>query len=124
MLPKFHQEKLKQSVNLLTQLRSQLEEAEPASISSSEPWQQLQTIFQQEIFSLTEDIVEPSLSSAWQSFQTESHRCFRLLGTDLLFLASSNHERTKQQRLTQVQARLDQIINYCHHLLSSSGANP
>ena len=120
MLPKLHQEKLNLWVNLLTQFSSQLEEVEPTSISKSESWQQLQKIFGEEILTLTGEKLEPSITQAMRTFQTESHRCFRLLATDILFLESSKNESTKQQRLIQVRARLDQMIVYCQNLLSSS----
>lgn len=120
MLPTLYQEKLKQWIDILLDFNSQLESLKETSIDNSLIWQELQTTFIEDILTLTDDRLEPSVIHIWQSFQTESHRCFRLLGTDMLFLKSSKSEITRQQRLSQIKTRIDLMVNFCQNLLSSS----
>jgi hypothetical protein len=120
MLPKSHREKLTKWMNLLVDLRKQVKESREEVGARSLTWQKLQAIFKEEIFPLTNEMIEPSMQSVWQSFQTESHRCFRLLTTDMLFLSSSKSPTTRQKRLSQMEIRLGQMISYCQNLLSFS----
>jgi hypothetical protein len=126
MLLKLHREKLTKWLELLVDLRklsvdlrTQVKDSREVFLAKSLTWQQLQALFKEEILTLTKEMIEPSMQSAWQSFQTESHRCLRLLTTDLLFLSSSKSPTTRQQRLSQIETRLDQMIAYGQNLLSS-----
>lgn len=117
MLTSLHQQNLQQWMSLLLDLRSQLKQSNYILTVQSPQWQNLQTAFKQKIISLTDEGVEPQLRSPWQSFQTESHRCLRLLNTDIIFLSSSKSETTRKQRLIQINNRLDLMISYCQKLL-------
>lgn len=119
MLPKSHQEKLKRWMDLLLDLRFQLDKSPDLAIGKSWDCQSIEIMFKQEILSLSNDIIDSSLHPIWQSFQTESHRCLRLLSTNMLFLTSSKSEATRLERLAQIKNLLDLMISYCQNLLSS-----
>jgi hypothetical protein len=121
MLSVLHKNKLIKFVKLVTDLLSQLEELYVEDIETKklalllpQKGKKLLTYFQQEILTLTDDEWESSFCSSWQSFQTETHRCLRLLNTDLLFFASSTNQQTRQQRILQIKNRLETIRSYCH----------
>mgnify|MGYP001552715382 CR=1 FL=1 len=119
MLPKSHQKKLTQWQDLLLDLRSQVKNSSEALTIKSSTGQELQNFFKKEILPLNNDVIEVSFQSVWQSFQTESYRSLRLLNTDIIFLTSSKSIATRQKRLSQIEARLEQMIGYCQSLLSS-----
>lgn len=118
MLSKSHQTILKQWVDLLSEFRSQCDNDINIKLSTSLTWQKLQIIFQDQILPLTSDLIDPSFHLSWQTFKTESHRCWRLLKTDILFLNSSKSPETKQKRLSQLKNRLDLLIIYGEKLLN------
>ena len=119
MLPKSHRKKLTQWQDLLLDLRSQVKNSTKALTVKSSTGEELQNFFKQEILTLNNDFIEVSFQSVWQSFQTESYRSLRLLNTDIIFLTSSKSIATWQKRLSQIEARLEQMIGYCQSLLSS-----
>ena len=90
-----------------------LNNTEISIVSIKEQFQRLQTFFQQQIVPLTSQELDETIAIRWQSLQTEVHREFRLLNTDMLFLASSKQAKTKSQRLQSLCDRLDKIIGYC-----------
>ena len=73
----------------------------------------LQQWFQDNIIPLTETELEQAIAFRWQSIQTEIKREFRLLTTDMIFLASSRQITTKEARLKLIGDRLTRLITYC-----------
>ena len=103
---------------VLTRLREQATAREVNIGELSKIFQELTVIFQDQILGLTVEGLEPSVSSVFQSTQTEIHRTLRLLGTDLLFLQSSRKQGTTEQRLGIVRDRIDQLMGYCQVIIA------
>ena len=119
MLPKFHKKKLTQWRDLLLDLRTKVNHSTEELMIKSSVGLELQSFFKEEILPLSNEQLEVSLQSVWQSFQTESYRCLRLLDTDILFLRSSKSINTREKRLSQIESRLEEMIGYCQNLLLS-----
>lgn len=54
-----------------------------------------------------------AIAPRWQAIQRELIREFRLLATDVIFLASSRQPATKEARLKGIDDRLDKLVNFC-----------
>ena len=80
-------------------------------------FQPIKIFFQQQIVGLTTPPLNEETAVRWQSLQTELYREFRLLDTDLLFLASARQAATKAQRLQSVGDRLERIKGYCRAIV-------
>jgi hypothetical protein len=118
MLPILHKNKLITFQHLVTDLLSLLDSIDWEDQESKkippvliQEGKKLLTYFQSEILTLKEDEIDLSLRSSWLSFQTETHRCLRLLTTELLFLASSNNPQTREQRIVKIKKILEQITS-------------
>ena len=81
--------------------------------SVQKQFQTIKIFFQQQIASLAAQELDKAVAIRWQSLQTELYREFRILDTDILFLASSRQAETRAQRLQSVGARLERIRRYC-----------
>ncbi len=77
----------------------------------------LQQFFPQEIMILTEEELDSKVVATWRSLQTEIQREFRLLSTDILFLASSRQASTKETRLKLINERITRLITYSQKIL-------
>ena len=77
----------------------------------------LQQFFQQEIMILTEAELDSKVTGLWRSLHTEIQREFRLLSTDILFLASSRQASTRETRLKLINERITKLIAYCQKIL-------
>ncbi|MDJ0692217.1 MAG: heterocyst frequency control protein PatD [Xenococcaceae cyanobacterium MO_188.B32] len=84
-------------------------------------FQPIKIFFQQQIVGLATQQLDEAIATRWQSLQTELYREFRLLDTDILFLASSRQAKTKMQRLKSVSDRLERIIGYCSAIIALLG---
>ena len=80
-------------------------------------FQAVKIFFQQHIMGLATPPLDEAIATRWQSLQTELYREFRLLGTDVLFLASSRQAATRAQRLQSVGDRLERIKGYCNAII-------
>ena len=89
--------------------------------SIQKQFQTIKTFFQQEIASSTPQQLDEAIATRWQALQTELYREFRLLDTDILFLASSRQAKTKAQRLQSVGDRLERIKGYCSAIVKLWG---
>ncbi|MDJ0531617.1 MAG: heterocyst frequency control protein PatD [Xenococcaceae cyanobacterium MO_207.B15] len=83
----------------------------------------LQQWFQQEIMTLTDEELDTTVVSLWRSLHTEIQREFRLLSTDMLFLASSRQASTTESRLKLIGDRITRLIAYCQKILSLAEEN-
>ncbi len=108
MLPKF-ESPYAVCMTALQQLRDRLSQADPDLNVIQSDFQQLQQVYQQEIFNSSSEASDPAVASRFQLVQTEIHRSLRLLSTDLLFLQSSRQGTTTKQRLKGVCDRLEQL---------------
>jgi len=80
-------------------------------------FQSLSAWFNLHIAVLNDQGLAPALASRWQSVQTEIQREFKLLSTDILFLASARQNSTQQKRLKSIKDRLGKLIGYCQIML-------
>ena len=85
--------------------------------SAQKQFQTIKIFFQQQIAGLATQQLDESIATRWQSLQTELYREFRLLDTDILFLASSRQAKTRAQRLKSVGDRLERVIGYCNAIV-------
>lgn len=54
----------------------------------------------------------------WQSATTEMHRHMRLLAVEVSFVQSARHSQTYQQRLVQIEQRLQQLQGFTRVLIT------
>lgn len=108
MLPKF-ESPYAVCMTALQQLCDRLSQTDPDFNAIGSDFQQLQQVYQQEIFNASSGVSDPAVASRRQLVQTEIHRTLRLLSTDLLFLQSSRQGTTTKQRLKGVRDRLEQL---------------
>lgn len=78
----------------------------------------LQAYFEQQIIPLDSEELDMAIAARWQSVQTEIKREFKLLTTDVLFLASCRQPATRARRLKSISDRLAKLISYCQIMLS------
>lgn len=76
--------------------------------------------FEQNIISLNHDGIKNAYIPRWQSVQREIIREFKLLTTDILFLASARQDATKNKRFKSISDRLNKLTNYCRGLLDEA----
>ena len=76
--------------------------------------------FKAHIVSISDRQIDSRHVSAWQSVQTEILREFKLLSTDMLFLASARQDSTQQKRIKSIEERLNKLINYCEIMLKNN----
>jgi hypothetical protein len=72
-----------------------------------------QHFFQTSIANLSDEDLDPEISSRVRSLQTEIHRAFKLLEVEMMFVLSSKQSTTQKQRLKSINDRLSQSIGYC-----------
>ncbi|GBF81608.1 heterocyst frequency control protein PatD [Aphanothece sacrum] len=112
MLPKFDSESSSVFVQALSKFQDQVMAKDLDIMALQKTFAEVQSIYQDQMFAVPPEALDPGLLSTWQSTQTEIYRTLRLLGTDLLFLQSSRQRGTLEQRLGIVRDRLDQLIGY------------
>ena len=84
-------------------------------------FQHLQQCFQEHIVDLDSKDIRSDLVPRWQSIQTEIKREFKLLTTDILFLASARQNTTQTKRRKSIGDRTTKLIGYCRILLNQEG---
>jgi hypothetical protein len=82
-------------------------------------FQELSTLFTQNIVPLSDQNLAPAIASRWQAVQTEILREFKLLSTDILFLAASRQPTTQLKKLKSINERLIKLISYCQIILKN-----
>ncbi len=82
-------------------------------------FQSLQSCFNQNIAGLNSQNLEPELIPRWLSVQTEIKREFKLLTTDILFLAAARQNATLDQRKQSISDRTSKLIDYCQIMLKA-----
>ncbi|MBT9316174.1 heterocyst frequency control protein PatD [Leptothoe spongobia] len=92
---------------LLTQLQRAIGQASMPQKASG-----LQTFFTQNLWSTISQLDLPHQQSQWHAATTEIHRHMRLLAIEISFAQASRHGNTRQQRLAQIEQRLDQLQGF------------
>ena len=105
-----HKKAYQEFLNLLKEFQYQLNCSEEQISQGS--WHNLQQFCQQKIFTLTGDDLDESIIQQWRSLQTEIQREFRLLNTDMLFLAASRQTKTKEIRLKSIGDRVTRLVKF------------
>ena len=77
----------------------------------------LKTHLEANIVLLDSQNKEPAIASRWQSVHTEIVREYKLLSTDMLFLASARQQTTQVKRIKSINNRLTKLIGYCQIML-------
>ena len=119
MLSASHNRAYQDFLTLLTEFKSFLinSEVNIASFQVKQKFHELQQWFEKNIASLDEQEIEQAIVASWQSVHTEIKREFKLLTTDILFLASARQSQTQTKRLQSISARTTKLIGYCQVML-------
>ena len=119
MLSASHNRAYQDFLTLLTNFKNLVDNPETSSRQSSimSEFQSLKQCFEQNIVVLDVRQLDPSVIGRWQSVQTEIKRAFKLLTTDILFLASARQDTTQIKRIKSIEDRLNKLIGYCQILL-------
>ncbi len=117
MLLKFYHQSYQELLDKLLQLQKQVREKDIDMMAINTIYNQGQDIFKGKILSVKLDDLDCNAIILIQSAQTEINKNLRLLGTELLFLASSRQAGTTQKRLDKVQRQIEQLIGYCQAII-------
>lgn len=123
MLSASHNRAYQDFLTLLTTFRQNLSAQEQKNNQSfvSQKFQSVSAWFEQNLVPLKAQDIEPAIpqgrgrliAARWQAVQTEILREFKLLSTDLLFLAAARQQTTQLTRLQSIDGRLTKLISYC-----------
>ena len=114
MLSSSHNRAYQDFSTLLTRFQSlSVENEEASSERVKQEWEQLRLCFEQQIAGIDAGEIPEAIASRWQSVQTEIKREFKLLSTDVLFLASARQITTQNKRVKSISDRLTKLIGYC-----------
>ena len=119
MLPASHDRAYQDFLTLLTKFLevSKAEEAESMKSAVRSEFSALSSWFEVHLAPLDDRSLDSAISARWQSVQTEILREFKLLSTDILFLAAAKKNLTQQQRQKSIESRLSKLIGYCQIML-------
>ena len=122
MLPASQDRAYQDFLTLLTEFTQAVAIAEQNGIFEPiyKEFDRLSGYFKTEIASISDRHIDPAHVSRWQSVQTEILRAFKLLSTDLLFLASARQGVTKSKRIKSIKQRQNQLIGYCQIMLKNN----
>ena len=122
MLPASHYRAYQYFLTLLTEFtRVIVVEKQELNLASLKiEFEQLSQWFQAHVVSLSDRQIELAHALRWQSVQTEILREFKLLSTDMLFLASARQDFTQQKRIKSIKNRLSKLTDYCQIMLKNN----
>ena len=81
----------------------------------------LQTFFRQNLWPLATQLELPQHQAQWLSATTEIQRHMRLLTVEISFAQAARQGPTRQQRLGQIEHRLEQLQGFTQVMLSLLG---
>jgi hypothetical protein len=76
--------------------------------------------FESEILTQNITLLPDPLAGKMRSYLTESHRLFRLLSMDVMFIASARNLTTIQHRRQAYQDKLNLLLQYCQAIIHNS----
>ncbi|NJL53565.1 MAG: heterocyst frequency control protein PatD [Hydrococcus sp. SU_1_0] len=119
MLAASHNRAYQDFLTLLTTFQQKLspQEAENNQPLVRQEFQKMSEWFEQNLVSLSCQDLAPAIAPRWQAVQTEILREFKLLSTDILFLATSRQQTTQLTRLQSIDGRLTKLISYCQIMI-------
>lgn len=112
MLPNIYAKNYQEFLILLRKMQQNLKSPE----NLQEIYLELKQLFQEKIMNLIGEDLEGKTYQNWQSLQTEIHRSFKLLETQVMFFSTSRNSTTNQKYLTQINNYLNNLISYCQKL--------
>ncbi|MDJ0844899.1 heterocyst frequency control protein PatD [Crocosphaera sp.] len=118
MLLKFYHQSYEELVIKLLELQKLVIAEDTDMIAITTVYEQIQTMFQEQILTVRLDELDCSAISLLRSAQTEIYKNLRLLGTELLFLRSARQGKTTKERLEKVQGKVEELIGYCRAIIS------
>jgi hypothetical protein len=116
-LPELHQQRFREFMGALEKLEPQANELVAFGASIQAEIAQLQKNFQEEILTLSLEILPAASAQQVQAFQVEMNKQLRLLNMDSMFLQVARQPTTIAQRQHQIRDRLKILIRYCALLL-------
>ncbi|PSB11889.1 hypothetical protein C7B62_04000 [Pleurocapsa sp. CCALA 161] len=121
MLSTSHNRAYQDFLTLLTKFVEKLAKQEQESPQSEieQNFHELSSWFAENVAQLSSQDLPPAIASRWQGVQTEILREFKLLSTDILFLAASRQQTTQLKRLKSINERLTKLISYCQIMLKN-----
>ncbi len=121
MLSTSHNRAYQDFLTLLTKFVEKLAKQEQESPQSEieQNFHELSSWFAEDVAQLSSQDLPPAIASRWQAVQTEILREFKLLSTDILFLAASRQQTTQLKRLKSINERLTKLISYCQIMLKN-----
>jgi hypothetical protein len=119
MLAASHNRAYQGFLTLLTTFRQNLSVQEQKNNPSfvTQKFQAVSAWFEQNLVPLKAQELEPAIASRWQAVQTEILREFKLLSTDILFLAAARQQTTQLTRRQSIDDRLTKLISYCQIMI-------
>lgn len=122
MLSTSHNRAYQDFLTLLTKFVEKLPRQEQKSLQSEieQNFLELSSWFTENVAQLSSQDLPPAIASRWQGVQTEILREFKLLSTDILFLAASRQQTTQLKRLKSINERLTKLISYCQIMLKDN----
>lgn len=119
MLSESHNRAYQDFLTLLIKFRQELSRQKQKinQFGIKQEFQGLLEWFEQNVAQLSNQDLAPAIASRWQAVQTEILREFKLLSTDILFLAASRQQTTQLKKLKSINDRLTKLISYCQIML-------
>lgn len=120
MLSESHNRAYQDFLTLLIKFRQELSRQKQKinQFGIKQEFQGLLEWFEQNVAQLSNQDLAPAIASRWQAVQTEILREFKLLSTDILFLAASRQQTTQLKKLKSINDRLTKLISYCQIMLN------
>jgi biotin-(acetyl-CoA carboxylase) ligase len=119
MLSESHNRAYQDFLTLLIKFRQELSRQEQKNnqFEIKQKFQVLLKWFEQNVAQLSNQDLTAAIASRWQAVQTEILREFKLLSTDILFLAASRQQTTQLKKLKSINDRMTKLISYCQIML-------
>ncbi|MGL5834914.1 MAG: heterocyst frequency control protein PatD [Waterburya sp.] len=119
MLAASHNRAYQDFLTLLTTFRQNLSAQEQKNNQScvTHAFHSVSAWFEENLVPLRPQDLEPAIASRWQAVQTEILREFKLLSTDILFLAAARQQATQLTRLQSIDGRITKLISYCQIMI-------
>ncbi len=117
MLLKFYHQSYEELLVKLLELQKLVMAEDTDMIAIKTIYGQIQTLFQEQILSVSLEELDVTVIPLLRSAQTEIYKNLRLLGTELLFLTSSRQRKTREQRLENVEGKVKELVGYCRGII-------
>ncbi len=117
MLPEIHRQRYQDFQQILERLHGLISQPTCDKALLKTNVAQAQQFFQDQVRNLDLDELDATAEHRSRSLHVEINKQLRLLATDVTFLQAAKQAVTSQQRLEQVNDRVNTLIRYCDALL-------